>query len=232
MAVITINETSAARAIAEAVSLKLNYSIIGSGEVLEAAAEEFGLPAAKIHSALSEPTMFWGMSAATRQRLTSCYQSILASMLSGDNAIYYGPTGHLLIQGVSHALKVHIHCGGKVETLCDLAIDARNTEFEEAVDVISAHALSSRYRTTTYSLNCMRNIALSSRVRAALIKVDNDVNVRAANGRVYVHVRAAETKRRQLIAAVNNIVKGISDVVNVEVTVTDDIFQKYAQTYR
>lgn len=248
MAVITISKASMGKAVADGIRREFCYGYFDSDEVFMAASKEFGVPEAKIRSALQEAPKFWGMSSVTRQKLIACYQSILAKSLLRDNVVYYGPAGHLLIQGVSHALKVFLWQGENTtgnslgymsqhkvineESLCDLVIDTGTTSVEEVVKTISAHALSTRYRTTTYSINCVKNIALSSKVKAALIDVDHDVNVRASGGSVYIHVRAADRKRQKLTAGISNMVKSIRDVVNVEVTVTEDIFQKYAGTYR
>ncbi|MBF0553364.1 MAG: hypothetical protein HQK96_02270 [Nitrospirae bacterium] len=248
MAVITISKASMGKAVADGIRREFCYGYFDSDEVFLAASKEFGVPEAKIRSALQNAPTLWGMSSATRQKLISCYQSTLAKFLLRDNVVYYGPAGHLLIQGVSHALKVLLWPGDNTtcniissiskhdvineESLYDLVIDTGKTSVEEAVEIISAHALSTRYRTTTFSINCVKNIALSSKVKAALIDVDHDVNVRASGGNVYIHVRAADRKRQKLTAAISNMVKSIRDVVNVEVTVTEDIFQKYAGTYR
>ncbi|MBF0519935.1 MAG: hypothetical protein HQK92_09440 [Nitrospirae bacterium] len=69
-------------------------------------------------------------------------------------------------------------------------------------------------------------------MRAALIAIDRDVSVRASSGKVFVHIRAAESKRQKLVASISDMVKRIRDVARVEVIVTEDIFQKYAETYR
>ncbi|MBF0457004.1 MAG: cytidylate kinase family protein [Nitrospirae bacterium] len=248
MAVITISKASMGKTVADGVRREFCYGYFDSDEVFLAASKDFGVPEAKIRSALEVAPKFWGMSSATRQKLIACYQSTLAKFLLRGNVVYYGPAGHLLIQGVSHALKVFLWPGDNTtgksvgymslhevingESLCDLVIDTGKTSVEDAVKIISDHALSTRYHTTTYSMNCVKNIALSSKVKAALIDVDHDVNVRASGGSVYIHVRAADRKRQKLTAAIGNMVKSIRDVVNVEVTVTEDIFQKYAGTYR
>ncbi|MBF0592994.1 MAG: cytidylate kinase-like family protein [Nitrospirae bacterium] len=274
MAVITINRDSYSmgKVIAEGLASELGYKCIGD-EVFAATSKGFGIAETKIRSALEDAPTFWGIPLTTRSKLISCYQSTLARLLLDDNVVYYGPAGHLLIQGVSHVLKVYLQSdiearvqlkakteditGGKAlkkllkedkghskltsflygingneEGLCDMVINTGKAGMKDVIRTISVQALSKRYRTTTYSVNCLKNIELSFRVRAALIDVDRDVSVRAASGSVFIHARATEGKRQKLVDTVRNAAKSIRDVANVEVIITEDIFERYAETYR
>ncbi|MBF0463524.1 MAG: cytidylate kinase family protein [Nitrospirae bacterium] len=274
MAVVMIggNPYCKGKEVAESVSRNLSYVCIGD-EVFSAASDMFGIPEPDIVSALEDSPRFLGMSFTARIKLISCYHSALASLLYKDNVVYYGRYGHLLIQGVSHVLKVYLksdinvraelkaktdtmgvneaikriikedkghsklnsffhNTNGNVQNLCDLVIDTGETAEEDATKIISEQALLMRYRATNYSLHCMKNIELSFKVRAALIAINRDVSVRASSGKVFVHIRAAESKRQKLVASISDMVKRIRDVARVEVIVTEDIFQKYAETYR
>ncbi|MBF0591887.1 MAG: cytidylate kinase-like family protein [Nitrospirae bacterium] len=109
MSVITITRAlySHGKEIAQNVSEKMGYVCIGH-EVIEAAANEYNVPAAKMTSALERAPSLFGMSADLRRKYIAYFQATLIRYIMKDNIVYHGPAGHILIQGVSHILKVCI----------------------------------------------------------------------------------------------------------------------------
>jgi cytidylate kinase len=94
-------------AIARQVAARLGYEYVDQ-EVFAVAADRSGIPLPKLHKAFEEPPSLFGMSSATRKRCIAHVQAAVSSRLLQDNVVYLGSFGHLLIQGVSHVLKVRI----------------------------------------------------------------------------------------------------------------------------
>ncbi|MBF0565111.1 MAG: cytidylate kinase-like family protein [Nitrospirae bacterium] len=274
MSVITISRApySMGKIIAEGVSGQLGYKCVGN-EIFAMASKEFGIPETQLHRAIAHAPSFWGMLFVRRLKHISYLQAALVKFFLNDNIVYYGPAGHLLIQGVSHILKVciqaniddRVHLKAKTEdiskkealrkllkedldrkkwsrfiykiedsekSLYDLVIDTGRTSIEDVVKNISSEALLNRYWRTTYSVNCLKNIALAYSVKASLLDVDRDVNVRASIGNVFIHTRALQREREKRIAVVKKATQGIEGIENLEVIITEDIFAKYVETYR
>jgi cytidylate kinase len=93
--------------IADGVGRTLGYQNVGK-EVFAAASREFGIPEGKLFEAVHDAPSLLGMSPANRKRYISYAQAALAAYMLNDNVVYHGPAGHLLVQGVSHVLRVRI----------------------------------------------------------------------------------------------------------------------------
>ncbi len=109
MSVITISRGSYSRGriIAEDVAREMGYECI-SDEVLLDASKTYGVAESKLVKAVHEAPSLLGMTLSTRQKYIAYIQAKLAIYFLKDNIVYHGPAGHLLIQGVSHILKVRI----------------------------------------------------------------------------------------------------------------------------
>lgn len=109
MPIITISKRLYDRGdeIADRVARKLGYENIGR-EVFTVASREFGIPEGKLFEAVHDAPSMLGMSPANRKRYISYAQAALAAYMLRDNVVYHGPAGHLLVQGVSHVLRVRI----------------------------------------------------------------------------------------------------------------------------
>jgi len=274
MSVITITRGiySRGKEIAEKVAHELGYECIGD-EVLQSASKEYEVSESKILKAFHDAPSFLSMSEKTREQYIAYVQAVLARHLMKDRVVYYGPAGHLLIQGVSHVLKVLVLANFedrirlKIErdgvsekdarkailkedkehkrwakalygiedtdpSLYDLVINIGQIDVQEAIKIITNTVKSKRFQPMTYSIKCMENIELSSRVRALLVDMDPDVKVRSDDGNVYIYTKALEKEKEKRVTAMTDIVKKISDVKHVEVHVTEDIFKKISATAR
>ncbi len=98
---------SSGKAIAHKAASHLGYECIDQ-EVFQKAAAESGVSEAKLARAFQEPPSFFGMSPAVRRCSIAHVSAALARRLLGDNVVYHGSFGHLLIPGISHVLKVRI----------------------------------------------------------------------------------------------------------------------------
>jgi cytidylate kinase len=109
MSIMTISRRSYSRGkeIAEEVARLLGYECVGR-EVLLAASKEYGVPEEKLYKATHDAPSFLGMTPTARKRYIAYVKAAFAAYMLEDNVVYHGPAGELLIQGVSHLLRVRI----------------------------------------------------------------------------------------------------------------------------
>jgi cytidylate kinase len=109
MAIITISRGSYSRGkeVAEAVAARLGYGCI-SRDVLLDASKRFNIPEVKLIRAIHDaPTLLQRMG-HDRSAYMAYIRSALTWRVREDNVVYHGLAGHILLQGVSHVLKVRI----------------------------------------------------------------------------------------------------------------------------
>ena len=109
MAIITISRGSYSRGkeVAEAVARRLGYECI-SRDVLLEASKRFNIPEVKlIHAIHDAPTLLRRVG-RDRRKYIAYIRSALTWRVRGDNVVYHGRAGHILLEGVSHVLKVRI----------------------------------------------------------------------------------------------------------------------------
>ena len=83
----------------------------------------------------------------------------------------------------------------------------------------------------TYSIKCMEDLELASRVRAALLERFPDVRVRANGGTLVVETTALKREKRKRAKAIKEIAGSIPRVEYVEVHVINDIFRQAAESF-
>jgi hypothetical protein len=103
---------------------------------------------------------------------------------------------------------------------------------EQAVETIISEVKKRKYSITTYSRACLRNLALSCAVKAALIDVDPDVDIRTEGANVFVHTRACGREKEKRAWDVRRIAESIDGVQKVEVNVTENLFLQMANSCR
>ncbi|GAB4344886.1 MAG: cytidylate kinase family protein [Candidatus Abyssubacteria bacterium] len=110
MSIITISRRTFSRGkeVAEEVARILGYECVGR-EVLQVASQEYHVPEEKLYKATHEGPSFLGMSITVRKRYIAYVKAAFAKYMLKDNVVYHGPAGELLIQGVSHLLRVRIN---------------------------------------------------------------------------------------------------------------------------
>jgi cytidylate kinase len=94
-------------AIADGLAARLELSRI-EDEIFADAAGTSGIEIDTIRKAFSDAPSLFGMNAASRKRCIVHVQAALATRFLADDVVYLGGFGHLLVQGVSHLLKVRI----------------------------------------------------------------------------------------------------------------------------
>lgn len=102
---------------------------------------------------------------------------------------------------------------------------------EDAVETIIETAGHKKFHPNTYSMNCMQNIALSCRVKAALVERDPKIEVKSDKGNVFVYTRKMKRKsQKQILDFKIEILKlgGVENVQNVEVYTDEKSFLNFA----
>lgn len=110
MAIITISRGSFAggRAVAETLARRLGYPLLSREETLAQAAREYGLVAEELSQALNQSPPFWQQVPGKRLAYVKCVTAVLLEHARGDNLVYHGHVGHLLLAGISHVLRVRV----------------------------------------------------------------------------------------------------------------------------
>ena len=117
-------------------------------------------------------------------------------------------------------------------SLYDMMINTSQIELEEAVGMINTATGYKKFQPMTYSIKCIQDKELASRVRAALLKNFSDVRVQARDGAVVVETKALKREKIKKTLAIKEQVGAISGVHYVEVHVIKDIFRQAAESGR
>lgn len=109
MAIIMISRGtfSGGKAVAEGLAKQLGYPCV-STELIRDAAEEFHVPEEKLNAALSEPPKIWRRNPGRRIAHMNFFRAALLKRASGDNLIYHGDAGHLLLNDIAHMLRIRV----------------------------------------------------------------------------------------------------------------------------
>ena len=114
----------------------------------------------------------------------------------------------------------------------DLVISLSQIDRDEAVKIITDTVSYRRFHPMTYSIKCLQDLELASRVRAALLERFPDVRVRARSGTLVVETTALKREKRKRAQAIKEITGKIPGVEYVEVHVINDIFRQAAESFR
>ena len=141
----------------------------------------------------------------------------------------------LLNQEKKHRRRWSIDAFGLDETdpsHYDLVISLSKIDQDEAVRIIKETISYRRFRPMTYSIKCMHDIELSSRVRAALLERISDVRVRANSGTLVIETTALKREKQKRSNLIREIAGNIPGVEYVEVHVVNDIFRQAIESFR
>lgn len=107
MAIVTISRISASGGmlLAEGLAKTLGFHIVSREEIIVGAAK-FGVSREMLDKAMLDPPTFSEDFKQDRRRYLIFIQEALCEQARKDNVIYHGNAGHLLLQGVSHLLRI------------------------------------------------------------------------------------------------------------------------------
>ncbi|MGD8727915.1 MAG: cytidylate kinase-like family protein, partial [Gemmatimonadales bacterium] len=108
MAIITISRGSysGGRALAEHLGTHLGYRVMSREKLLAEAASLFEASEEELESALLHRPGFLERRRLGRLHYIRCLEAALAKAARGDNLVYHGQAGQLLLSGVPHHLRV------------------------------------------------------------------------------------------------------------------------------
>lgn len=109
MSIITVSRGtfSGGRSLAECVAEKLGYRCVARG-VLRQAAKEYGVDEEKMYKSLIGKPGLLDRLTLERVHYTTYIQAALCREVQGDNVVYHGHAGHLLLKGLPHVVKVRV----------------------------------------------------------------------------------------------------------------------------
>jgi len=92
---------------AKALAAKLDYECLSREELLEEATRR-RIPIGKLETAIIKPHIFTERLAHELEHYKALATSILCEKALNGNIVYHGRTGHLLLPGISHILKLRV----------------------------------------------------------------------------------------------------------------------------
>jgi cytidylate kinase len=98
---------SGGKELAEQLARKLDYACLGREELNDAATNE-GIPVGRLEMAMVRPGIFSERLALERDHYLAFTTSYLCDKATEGGLVYHGRTGHFLLPGVSHVLKVRV----------------------------------------------------------------------------------------------------------------------------
>lgn len=98
---------SRGKELAEILARKLDYAVLGREDLIEAAIAE-GIQAGKLETSMMDPRSFTERLARERDHYLAFSTTYLCDKVTEGSLVYHGRTGHLLLRGVSHLLRVRV----------------------------------------------------------------------------------------------------------------------------
>jgi hypothetical protein len=95
--------------LAELTARKLDYACVSREELVEAAINE-GIQVGKLEMAMLKPKAFSERLAIEKEHYLAFCTAYLCDRAMEGRLVYHGRTGHLLLPGVSHVLRVRVVC--------------------------------------------------------------------------------------------------------------------------
>jgi len=114
----------------------------------------------------------------------------------------------------------------------DMVINLSQIDPDEAVKTIADMTAYRKFQPMTYSIKCLRDKELASRVRMALMERFPGVRVQADGSTIVVGTKAIKREKQKRTEAIKALAGGIAGVGYVEVHVANDIFRQAAESSR
>ena len=131
---ITRGSYSGIEVLAERLSEDLGYRLLSREELLAHTAEQFGALESQLESALKHAPKFLEGRGLGRRHFVSCVRATLAKAFQSDNVVYHGESGHLLLKGIPHQLRVRLVA--RMEDRVGAVMDRCSLTREKAVQYI------------------------------------------------------------------------------------------------
>ncbi|MFW5731503.1 MAG: hypothetical protein ACOCV7_07595, partial [Desulfonatronovibrionaceae bacterium] len=110
-------------------------------------------------------------------------------------------------------------------SLYDITLNVGNLSLEETIGSILHTAKHERFQPMTYSLECVKDQIVSSRVRVHVSAYDPRSEVRSRKGHVYVYTRGSMLKRKEQARKLKEELIRLDGVQQVEVYNKKEMFE-------
>ena len=136
MAIITISRGSFAggSAIAKQLSERLGYPALSREDVLQETTRDYGVSEQELSKTLNEAPPFWQQMPGKRLAYVKCVTAVMLAHVEEGNLIYHGITGHLLLSGIPHVLRVRVIAD--MQYRIKAAMENANLKEDEAIAYI------------------------------------------------------------------------------------------------
>ena len=114
----------------------------------------------------------------------------------------------------------------------DMVISLSQIDPDEAVKTIVDMTAYRKFQPMTYSIKCLADKALASRVYVALIERFSNVMVQADGRTVVVETQSIKREKQKKAETIRELAAGVEGVGEVEVHVVNDIFRQAAESHR
>lgn len=175
-----------------------------------------------------------GVSHVLRIRVLSDPEK-LTRQLASMKGISHKKALKLLDQEKKHRRRWSIEAFGLDETdpsQYDLVISLSKIDPDETVKIIKETISYRRFRSMTYSIKCINDIELASRVRAALLESFPDIRVTANSGTLVVETKGLKREKQKRSNLIKEIAGKIPGVEYVEVHFINDFFRQAVESFR
>ncbi len=131
MPVITITRASYShgRMIAEKVARELDYQCI-SQEIISLASQQYDIPENWLRQAIEDAPSLFDHFSYGKKKYLAYIRSALLEYAAGDNIVYHGLAGHLLLEGVPNVLRVII--SANIEERVKIEVERKKVSENEA----------------------------------------------------------------------------------------------------
>ncbi len=118
------------------------------------------------------------------------------------------------------------------DNIYDLIIDRSVMNSSQAAEEIAVTASQKKYQPMSYSIQTAKNIELSYRVKAQLVELDPEIQVRCQSGNVHLQVKCSDRDRERKERLVQERMQEIEDVESIEIQILEDPLDRIAGTMR
>jgi cytidylate kinase len=110
-------------------------------------------------------------------------------------------------------------------SLYDITLNLSNLNLDEAIDSIMHTVNHERFQPMTFSLGCVRDQIVSSRVRAYLWNLDPKAEIKSKDGLVYVYTRGPRINKKEHARKIKEELIRLDGVKQVEVYNKPELFR-------
>ena len=114
----------------------------------------------------------------------------------------------------------------------DLVINLSSITPDEAVERIVEASSRRKFKPMTYSVRCLKDLELASRVRVALFRLFPGAAVQADGSTVVVETAALSREKEKIAETIRRLARDIPGVDHVEVHLSNDIIRQAAESFR